>query len=176
MITRDYILNLLQTNDKAVARALVALNARQTENEQVNMSTRNNNGRGFTPADAHMGTSIANFYEKVGRLTEKQIAYWRKPNAKGIPRICKYANQLIEIAEEKAAKPVVVAISHEEDVGNLMEERMVLEEQLEGYLEGAIVDDGAMDRAMSRLMQIKEQLEEIARCEYKMNRDFTLAA
>lgn len=102
-MTRDDITRLLNTNNKAVARALVVLNERQTADEQIQQDTKYQNGRGFTPADARMGTSMAQFYSRNGYLTEKQLAYWRKPNAKGVPRICKYANQLLEIAKEKAA-------------------------------------------------------------------------
>jgi hypothetical protein len=103
MTTKQQILDLLNSNDKAVARALVALNKRQTADEQATENTRYDNGQGFTPADARMGTSMANFYTKFNRLSEKQLAYWRKPNARGIPRINKYAGQLLEIAQAKAA-------------------------------------------------------------------------
>jgi hypothetical protein len=52
---------------------------------------------------------------------------------------------------------------------------MVLEEQLAAYREGAMGDgveqSAAMERILDRMMQIKEQLEEVARCEYKMARD-----
>ncbi len=96
---KNYIVNLLNTNDKAVARALVALNKLQTIDEQITENTRHNNGQGFTPADAAMGTSMAQWYETKGYLSPKQVAYWRKPNAKGTPRICKYAGQLLNIAK-----------------------------------------------------------------------------
>jgi hypothetical protein len=101
-MNKQDILHLLNTNDRAIARALVVLNERQTTDEQISEATFNCNGRGFTPADAHMGTSMANYFTKWGRLSEKQVAYWKKPNAKGTPRINKYATQLLEIANEKA--------------------------------------------------------------------------
>lgn len=99
---KAYIIQLLQTNDKAIARALVVLNERQTATERSAESTINDNGVGFTPADARMGTSMAQFYAKRGYLTEKQLAYWKKPNVRGVWRICKYAGQLLEIAKQKA--------------------------------------------------------------------------
>lgn len=99
---KQSIINLLKTNDKAIARALVALKARQTLDEQNTEATRYDNGVGFTGADARMGTSMARFYETRGYLTDKQLAYWKKPNVKGTWRICKYAGQLLEIAKEKA--------------------------------------------------------------------------
>ena len=100
---KQSIVELLKTNDKAVARALVVLNERQTWTEQSAEQTINCNGVGFTPADARLGSSMAKFYQARGYLTEKQLAYWRKPNVRGVPRICKYAGQLLEIAKSKAA-------------------------------------------------------------------------
>ena len=73
-----------------------------------------------------MGTSMAQFFTKRGYLTEKQLAYWKKPNAKGDMRICKYAGQLLAIAEAKKAQAAPVK---KPDVGNLSEEIMVLQEQ-----------------------------------------------
>ena len=101
-MNKNDIIKILTTNDAAICRALVVLNQRQTEDEQNIQGTINANGRGFTPADAYMGTSMATYFEKWGKLSEKQLAYWKKPNAKGTPRICKYAGQLLEIALVKS--------------------------------------------------------------------------
>ena len=101
-MTKTEIIKLLETNDKAVARAVFVLNERQTFDEQNSETTVHHNGVGFTGADARMGTSMAKFYARSGFLTEKQIAYWRKPNKNGVMRIAKYAGQLLEIAEAKA--------------------------------------------------------------------------
>jgi len=109
-MNKNDIIKLLTTNDKAICRALVVINERQTEDEKTLLGTINANGRGFTPADAHMGTSMATYFEKWGKLSEKQLAYWKKPNAKGTPRICKYANQLLEIALQKARIDAAKAI------------------------------------------------------------------
>lgn len=102
MTSKAEIVTLLNTNPKAVGRALIVLNERQTKAEQASEATINDNGEGFTPADARMGTSMATFYAARSYLTDKQLAYWRKPNAKGVPRINKYAGQLLIIAEAKA--------------------------------------------------------------------------
>ena len=85
----------------AVGRALILLNQRQTPAERATKDVLRNNSRGFTPSDAAMGTDMANFYKQAGFLTPKQLAYWRKPNAAGIPRICKYWKQIQEEAMEK---------------------------------------------------------------------------
>ncbi|CAB4127264.1 hypothetical protein UFOVP84_100 [uncultured Caudovirales phage] len=102
-MNKNDIIKILTTNDQAICRALVVINERQTETEQSHMGTINANGRGFTPADAYMGTSMATYFSKWGKLSEKQLAYWKKPNAKGTPRICKYAGQLLEVALAKAS-------------------------------------------------------------------------
>lgn len=102
-LTGTDIVNLLKTNDKAVARALVVLKNRQTADEQVQKDSKYRNGQGFRPAHARMGTSMAEFYEKHGYLSEKQIAYWRKEGKQGM-RISIYWKQLLAAAHEKAAE------------------------------------------------------------------------
>lgn len=103
-LTKDSIVALLTVNDKAILRALLVLNDRQTYDEQVSEDTKHNNGRGFRPCHARMGTSMAKFGASAGFLTPKQIAYWRKPMKGGQMRIAIYWKQLIEAAAEKAAK------------------------------------------------------------------------
>lgn len=104
-LTGTDIVNLLRTNDKAVARALVVLTERQTADEQVSKQTRHRNFRGFRPAHAKMGTSMAEFYQKHGYLSPKQIAYWRQEGKQGM-RISIYWRQLLEAAKLKAATKV----------------------------------------------------------------------
>lgn len=102
--TVESIRSLLARNDEAVGRALMALNARQTADEQVAESTKHHNNRGFRPCHAKMGTSMAKQFARKGKLSEKQLAYWRKPMKTGVPRIAIYAAQLLKVAAEKAAK------------------------------------------------------------------------
>ena len=92
---KDRIVQLLETNDKAVARALVRLNANQTADEQVQETVKYQNGKGFHPCHARMGSSMAKFFEKRGYLTQKQVEYWRKRDRKGNMRIGIYAGQLM---------------------------------------------------------------------------------
>lgn len=101
MLTKPIISDLLLTNDKAVARALVVLNDRQTADEQASKDTRILNGMGFKPCHARMGTSMAQFFQKYGYLSPKQLAYWRKPDASGAPRLACYWKQLAEAAQAK---------------------------------------------------------------------------
>ena len=100
VITREYITHLLRTNDKAVGRALVALNKRQTQDEQVSEQTRHLNLRGFMPMHAKKGTGMAQFFARTGFLTPKQVAYWRHITPSGKARIEKYVGQLLKVAEE----------------------------------------------------------------------------
>ena len=93
--SKDRIVHLLETNDKAVARALVRLNANQTADEQDQETVKYQNGKGFRPCHARMGSSMAKFFEKRGYLTQKQVEYWRKRDRKGNMRIGIYAGQLM---------------------------------------------------------------------------------
>jgi len=105
-LTREGIVELLKSSDKAIARALVVLTERQTTEEQTVEETIVHNGRGFRPCHAKMGTSISKFYLSRGFITAKQANYWRKKDRTGRMRIEIYSRQLLEIAEQKAAKKV----------------------------------------------------------------------
>jgi tRNA(Ile2) C34 agmatinyltransferase TiaS len=102
--TVDSIRALLASNDRAVGRALVVLRNRQTADEQTSEQTKYQNGRGFRPAHAKMGTSMANFFERRGYLTQRQVAYWRAAMRDGKSRIGIYARQLLEEAEARVAQ------------------------------------------------------------------------
>lgn len=151
MVTKAEIVTMLKTNDKAVARALLALNARQTADEQSQETVKYDNGQGFRPCHARMGTSMANFFTKFGYLSPKQIAYWRKLDRTGKMRIEIYAGQLLIVAQAKAATKALLdpakfgpataqAVADKcggqtafgMDIGNMQEDIMVLEEKLDG--------------------------------------------
>lgn len=102
--TVDSIRVLLATNDRAIGRALIVLRNRQTADEQSSEQTKYRNGRGFRPAHARMGVSMANFFERRGELTERQVSYWRTQMRDGKSRIEIYARQLLEEAEARAAR------------------------------------------------------------------------
>jgi hypothetical protein len=100
--TVESIRQLLRTNDRAVGRALLALNARQTADEQQAEATKYHNEQGFKPCHAKRGTGMAQFYQQRGYLTSRQSAFWRATTASGKTQIEIYANQLLKIAKEKA--------------------------------------------------------------------------
>ena len=105
-VTKASLTELITRKDEiamhAVGRGLVHLLNRQTREEAQSNTTRNYNLRGFTPADARMGSIHAKYYIKNRMLNEWQVAYWLKPNARGTLRIAKYWAQLDEEAAKKA--------------------------------------------------------------------------
>lgn len=102
-LTKEYIVNLLATNDTAVAKALAVIHSNQTKDEQKRGDVQHSNGVGFRPCDARMGTAMAAFYEKNGYLTPRQTAYWRRTDKNGTMKIAVYWRQLVEAANKRAA-------------------------------------------------------------------------
>ena len=94
--TKEQILHLLDTNDRAVDRALVRIYERQTATEKATHETRETNGRGFNHADAKTLTRYAKLALTYGSLTPRKREIVRE-------RIKKYWAQLLEIA---ATSPV----------------------------------------------------------------------
>lgn len=101
-LTIEMIRSKLATDDRWLARALVALNERQTWDEQRDETTRYHNEQGFRPMHAKRGTNMAQFYLRRGFLTPKQLAWWRARTESGKSRIEIYAAQLHRIAKEKS--------------------------------------------------------------------------
>lgn len=156
MLNKDTIVKLLATNSKAVARALVLLNNRQTTDEQASENTRYLNGRGFRPCHARMGTSMAKFFERNGYLSPKQLAYWRVRDKTGSMRIGIYWAQLLEEAEIKQKKAAT------RDLGNDMERRLILADRLGDVLDsddpgviGPIADEiDEIDQYWKKIQQL----------------------
>ena len=103
-LTKEAIVELLATNDKAIGRALLVVNANQTFDEQRSQDVKYRNGKGFRPCHARMGTSMAQQFANRGFISPKQVAYWRKADKTGAMRIAIYWRQLIEAADTKAGK------------------------------------------------------------------------
>ena len=89
--TKKEIQEMIEKNDLAVQRGLVALLAKQTEAEQDAEQTSESNGIGFNGVDAPFLTSLAKQFSSKGFLSEKQVAMARKA-------IRKYSGQLTRIA------------------------------------------------------------------------------
>jgi hypothetical protein len=76
--TRTEIETLINTNDRAVERAMVAIWERQTRDEQATETTRHHNGIGFSGWTAKSGTYFANWVRSGRSLTGKHLAKARK--------------------------------------------------------------------------------------------------
>jgi hypothetical protein len=100
-VTAELIRERLKSDDRWLARALVALNRRQTADEQRDETTKYHNLQGFTSGHARRGTSMARFYETRGFLTPKQLAWWRQVTPSGRMRIEIYTQQLLKVARER---------------------------------------------------------------------------
>lgn len=83
----------LGTDDKWAVRGLVAVYNRQTSYEQRAGTVQEDNGVGFTGADAEFLTSLARQTCDRG-LSEKQMACLKR-------RMPKYAGQLLKIAKKE---------------------------------------------------------------------------
>lgn len=97
-IKKANILSLLERDDKAVARAVVRIYQRQTEDEQRVSETKHHNKIGFRANDAKYLSMVARFVLANGAITE---AYHMQKTRRLMKQ---YWKQLIEIAEETNAK------------------------------------------------------------------------
>lgn len=89
--TRESICRLLDTNQRAVERAIVFLYNEQTESEKVTRSTQVHNNRGFNHAHARYGSFCARWILDGNSLTGGHVDKCR--------RIAKvYVRQLVERA------------------------------------------------------------------------------
>lgn len=86
-----YIKWLLNMNDRAVERAIVAIYNRQTEDEQNAQDTKHSNGVGFSGADARLGSYYAKWIMSGKHLSGNHLVKARLMSYK-------YVRQLSEIA------------------------------------------------------------------------------
>jgi hypothetical protein len=99
-VTRESLVALLERKPEVVVgRALVALFRKQTDSEKVGNQAEQDNGVGFSGADARSGSITAKYYLKHGKLLDWQVEQWTKSAKNGYPRLCKYVKQLNAIAE-----------------------------------------------------------------------------
>ena len=104
--TRASIYAMLLGNNEALERAILAIQSRQTEDEQAAQFTKHQNGMGWNAHDAPIGGSLAQWITKgaaprakggygkaLGRtLTDKQ-------RVMALRMIRKYTGQLLAVAE-----------------------------------------------------------------------------
>jgi hypothetical protein len=92
--TRESVLRAINESDKAVARGMVLLHMRQTQDEQQERHTKHSNNRGFNKWAANKASYYASWVNKGNKLTGKHLA-----NARRIARV--HRRQLLEEAWRK---------------------------------------------------------------------------
>lgn len=107
LVTRESLTTLLNHPNPAkvqavVGRALVVLLKNQTADEQVMNATTQDNGIGFTGADARAGSITAKFWIKNQRLEDWMVDNWTRKNTRGVCRLAKYHKQLNSAAKKRA--------------------------------------------------------------------------
>lgn len=101
------VLSQLETSDKWVESAIVALYQRQTEIEKQAGCTVDDNERGLQQADAKDFGRLARKILAGGHLTIAELAHVRRPWRRGsvpVITIGKYRKQLVRMIEAKAAQ------------------------------------------------------------------------
>ena len=106
IVTRDSLQAMLDKEDpefvaRVVGRALVAIFDNQTREEKSANVAAQDNGIGFSGADARTGCLGAKSFIKNKTLLDWQVAQWTKRGKNGYSRLTKYTKQLNTIALRK---------------------------------------------------------------------------
>lgn len=107
--TENSIVALLNSNDRAVERAILFLYSQQTSDERVTSSTRHDNARGFSAADASRGSYYARWilgYDRQGnrRYPNRRLTGSHLDKARDM--VLKYRRQLLAEAIRREAEKV----------------------------------------------------------------------
>lgn len=97
--TRSKVQALIEANDRAAVRALLVVYGNQTASEKSSHTAAEHNGVGFSQMDAEILTSFAQFYQRAGFLSAKQMTILKK-------KIVRYWKQVL-VAIEGNGLPVV---------------------------------------------------------------------
>jgi hypothetical protein len=89
----ETIKELLEKNDRAVARAILAIYQLQTQDEKSDHTTKHSNRVGFSASDAKKGSYYATWL-----LSGKNLSGWHLDNARKIA--IKYREQLAKVAKQ----------------------------------------------------------------------------
>lgn len=93
---KEYLQNLVRTNDKALMRAIWVIYCRQTDSERVRGETTEHNGQGFGKVDAEFFTSLVHRVQAGQGVASRDLAIARN-------KMPKYWRQLMEISKERMA-------------------------------------------------------------------------
>lgn len=99
-VKRDYIKMMLSTNDSWMAKALMKIFDRQTNEEKNIHHTVEHNGIGFTGTDAFILSSFAKQFRDKKYLSKKQMDILKK-------KIPKYWAQIYEISDKSLIDPKI---------------------------------------------------------------------
>lgn len=91
---KEYLQNLIKTNDRALYKAIVLIADLQTPEEKALGATIDHNNRGFGTIDAEFLTSMALRIKAGETLTPKMVAISRN-------KMVKYWKQLMYISKQK---------------------------------------------------------------------------
>lgn len=100
---KESIKKLIQTNDKAVYRALVLLYSFQTDEEKNTDKVKTVNGKGFNKLDAEILSSMARQVKSGRHLTDKQMYVAR-------PKLMKYAGQILNYMKTREEQKTLANI------------------------------------------------------------------
>lgn len=90
--SRSRVIALIESNDKAAIRALLVVYGNQTASEKASHTAAEHNGIGFSQMDAEILTSFAQFYNRAGFLSAKQMTILKK-------KIVRYWKQVLTAIE-----------------------------------------------------------------------------
>jgi len=93
MLTKEFIIEKLVTDQRWLMRGIAAIYEKQTYDEQQSEATKEDNGVGFNGIDAYILSSFAKQIKAGRTLSTKQLAIAQK-------KMPKYARQLLSIAKE----------------------------------------------------------------------------
>lgn len=94
---KEYLQNLVKTNDEALIRAIKVIYNRQTDSERMHGVTTEHNGMGFGKIDAEFFTQIVVQLRHGQELSDKQMAIARN-------KMPKYWKQLMLVSKAKMAQ------------------------------------------------------------------------
>lgn len=113
---KDEIQALIDTNDTAVARALLVVYANQTADERADGQTKHLNGVGFSGRDAEWLSDIARKWQRYGRwASRKQLNAVRKAMRRY------WRQMLMEMVQNKGAVEIKGRLKQESEDEALME-------------------------------------------------------
>lgn len=100
LLTKSELKEKIMSDRKVLVKAILALNEYQTHDEQAEQRAKYQNNVGFKSCHASKGSGMAQFFQKNGFLTEKQMNWWLRGSYER-PRILNYLNQLHRIHVKK---------------------------------------------------------------------------